>query len=55
VVRFRFNASQVELLSNNVFDDEEDFGLYDLDSYGRGTSPMIEAGQFNIDELIGSN
>jgi hypothetical protein len=47
--------SQVELLSNYVFDDEEDFGLYDLDSYGRGTSPMIEAGQFNIDELIGSN
>ena len=49
------DPSGVELLANYVFDDEDDFGLRDQDTYGRGTSPMIEAGQFNIDELIGSN
>lgn len=49
------DPTHVELLANYVFEDEDEFGLHDLDAYGRGTSPMIEAGQFNIDELIGSN
>ena len=49
------DPSGVELLGSYVFDDDDDLAFEDLDVYARGTSPLIEAGQFDIDELIGSD
>jgi hypothetical protein len=44
-----------QLLGSYVFDDDDDLAFEDLDVYARGTSPLIEAGQFDLDELIGSD
>lgn len=49
------NPADVELLANYVFDDSDDLAFDDLDVYARGTSPLIEAGQFDLDELLGRN
>ena len=45
----------VELLANYGFDEDDDLAFDDVDIYARGTSDLIEAGQFDLDELLGSN
>ncbi len=46
--------SAVEVLGNYVFDDDDELAFEDVDLYARGTSTMIEAGQFDLDELLGT-
>jgi hypothetical protein len=44
--------SSVEVLTNIVFDEDEDQAPADVDLYGRGTAPLIDAGLFDIDVLL---
>lgn len=44
--------STIELLTNIVFDEDEEQAPENVDLYGRGTAPMIEAGLFDIDVLL---
>lgn len=43
--------SDIELLSSYTF-DEDDF-LDDVQLYSRGSAPLIDAGQFNLETLLG--
>lgn len=47
------DPSSVELLVNYVFDDDDPLAFDDLDLYGRGTSELIDAGKFDLDQLLG--
>lgn len=49
------DPSSVEVLANYVFDDDDDQAFEDLDVYGRGTAPLIDAGQFDLEQLLGPN
>jgi hypothetical protein len=44
----------VELLSDFTF-EEDDYAAYNTNFYGRGVAPFIDAGEFDLDELLGSD
>jgi hypothetical protein len=48
------NPSEVELLVKYVFNDEDDLAFEDVNVYSRGTEPLIDAGQFDLDQLLGA-
>jgi hypothetical protein len=47
-------AKDIELMVNYQFDEKHDqrYDRYNTHIYSRGTSPFINAGQFNLDDLI---
>jgi hypothetical protein len=46
--------SEIELLVKYVFDEEDDLAFDDVNVYSRGTEPLIDAGQFDLDQLLGT-
>lgn len=48
------DPSEIELLVKYVFNDEDDLAFDDVNVYSRGTEPLIDAGQFDLDQLLGS-
>lgn len=46
--------ADVEIMANYMFDQEEDGAFGDLTVYGKGNSTMIDAGQFDLDQIIGA-
>ncbi len=49
------SPADVEILADYVFDEDDANAFEDLEVYARGTSPLIGAGQFDIDQLLGSD
>ncbi len=48
------NPANVEVMANYMFDQGDDRAFPDLTVYGRGTAAMIDAGQFDLDQIIGA-
>ena len=48
------NPSMIEMMVNYQFDPDHKSGYaeYDTSLYSRGDSPFINAGQFNLDDLL---
>jgi hypothetical protein len=41
-------------MANYMFDQDEDNAFPDLTVYGRGSAKMIDAGQFDLEQIIGA-
>jgi hypothetical protein len=48
------DPSGVEVMANYMFDQDEDNAFPDLTVYGRGSAKMIDAGQFDLEQIIGA-